>query len=185
MNTRGKVISALSIIGIAILISLLILLRNMPSDAIIAFLGVLLGGLISGFIQYSMSEANRKQRLRLAALDKRLETAQEAYTLWRRLCRLPHPDEPDDGTPVEDILRNCRDWWETHSLFLTAEARNAFWKALNAAMELAVLRSSHSDWKDLKVAYEDIEQAGKIIEESVFLPSIGEFESVRSEKRPH
>ena len=118
MNTWGKVMSALSIIGVAILISLLILLRNIPSDAVIAFLGVLLGGLISGFIQYSMSEASRKQQLRLAALDKRLQTAQEAYTLWRKLLRLPHPDEPDDGTPVEDTLRNCRDWWETILCFL-------------------------------------------------------------------
>ena len=65
MNIWGKVIYTLSIIGVAILIGLLVVLRNVPSDAVIAFLGVLLGGLISGFVQYSMSEANRKQQLRL------------------------------------------------------------------------------------------------------------------------
>lgn len=185
MNIWGKVIYTLSIIGVAILIGLLVVLRNVPSDAVIAFLGVLLGGLISGFVQYSMSEANRKQQLRLAALDRRLETAQEAYTLWMRLRRLPRQDESEDSILIEDTLRNCRDWWETHSLFLTAEARKAFSKALNAAIDLAALRSSHSDWKDLKMAYEDIDQAGKIIEESVFLPSIGDLKSIRSHKRPH
>ena len=136
MNIWGKVFYTISIIVIAILIGFLILLRNIPSDAVIAFLGVLFGGLISGFIQYSMSEANRKQNLRLAALDKRLQTAQEAYTLWLRLRRLPRYDEPDDGSLIEDNLRNCRDWWETHSLFLTAEARIAFRKAFLAAIRL-------------------------------------------------
>jgi hypothetical protein len=100
-----------------------------------------------------------------------------------RLRRLPRHDEPDDGTPVEKILRDCRDWWETHSLFLTAEARIAFRKALNAAMDLATLRSTHADYKDLKLAYEEIDQAGKVIEESVLLPSIGELESRRNDKR--
>jgi hypothetical protein len=182
MNFWAKVLSFLIILVVAILISMVIFFRNVPSDAAIAFLGVLLGGLISGFIQYSMSEANRKQQLRLAALDKRLQTAQDAYTWWMRLRRLPRYDEPDDGTPIEKTLRDCRDWWEAHSLFLTAEARIAFRKALSAAMDLAELRSSHADWKDLKLTYEEIDQAGKVIEESVFLPSISELESTRNDK---
>jgi lipoprotein signal peptidase len=49
MNIWGKAFYTISIIVIAILISFLILLRNIPSDAVIAFLGVLFGGLISGF----------------------------------------------------------------------------------------------------------------------------------------
>lgn len=185
MSKFGRIYASLATIVVIVLFLLLVFLRDIPSEALVAFIGVLVGSLISGFVQFAMSEASMRQQLRLAALDKRLQTAQEAYTLWRRLRRLPHPGEPDDGTPVEDTLRNCRDWWETHSLFLTAEARKAFWKALNAAMELAALRSSHSDWKDLKMAYKDIEEAGKIIEESIFLPSIGELDSTRPEKRPH
>ncbi|MBI5351822.1 MAG: hypothetical protein HZB50_04210 [Chloroflexi bacterium] len=183
MSFLGKTFYALSIIAIAILIGLLILVRNIPSDAVIAFLGVLFGGALSGFIQYSISEANRKQNLRLAALDKRLQVAQEAHTQWLRLRRLPHPDEEDDGTPVEETLRKSRDWWESNSLFLTAEARIAFRKALLAAMDLAELRSRRAEWKDLKSRYEEIEQAGKVIEESVFLPSVGALEGNRPPKR--
>src|SRR5258706_10485015 len=182
MNIWAKALSSLTILAVAILIGMIMLFGNVPSVAVIAFLGVLLGGLISGFVQYSMSEANRKQQLRLAALDKRLQTAQEAYKLWMRLRRLPRYDEPDDGVPIEKILRDCLDWWETHSLFLSAEARMAFYKAWNAARDLAAYRDSHPNRKDLKIRYEEIDQAGRVIEESVFLPSIGELESTRYDK---
>ena len=184
MSKFGRIYASLATIVVIVLFLLLVFLRDLPSGALVAFIGVLVGSLISGFVQFAMSEASMRQQLRLAALEKRLQTAQEAYTLWMRLRRLPRHDEPDDGTPVEKILRDCRDWWETHSLFLTAEARIAFRKALNAAMNLASLRSIHADYSDLKMAYEEIDQAGRVIEESVLLPAIGELESMHNEKRP-
>jgi hypothetical protein len=170
MSKFAKIYIGLSSLVIVVLFCLLIFLRNLPSEAVVAFIGVLVGSLISGFVQYAMSESSMRQQLRLAALDKRLQAAQEAMTLWHRL-RIIRDDEKTDGL---DVLRDCKDWWDTNSLYLTAEARDAFNKSYRAAGELLVARARHADWAEMKSLSEIIDRAAPIIAESVYLPPIGE-----------
>ena len=185
MNIWGKFFFTFSTIVIAILIGFLILLRNIPSDAVIAFLGVLFGGLISGFIQYSMSEANRKQNL----------NSPHSINVFKPLKMHTHYG------CIFGVFRVLMNLMMVHWLkiiYASAEtsgklilyslqqnARKAFQKALLAAINLASYRISHVDWMDLEKTYTDTEQAGRIIEESVFLPSLGELESNHLDKRPH
>ena len=179
MGTFGKIYLVASTVTVVILFCLLIFLRNIPSEALVAFFGVLVGSIITSFVQYVLSEANMRQLLRLAALDMRLQTAQEAYSLWLQLRRLPRADEELNAELVDKVLHDCQQWWETHSLYLTAEARNAFKDAHNAASELAIARLRKADWNEMKKLADDIERAGRIIEESVYLPSIGVLDSKR------
>ncbi|MCJ7583794.1 MAG: hypothetical protein MUO30_03360 [Anaerolineales bacterium] len=180
MNKFGKIYASLSSVVVVVLFCLLVFLRNLPSEALVAFIGVLVGSLISSFVQYAMSEANMRQQLRLAALDKRLQAAQEAMTLWQRL-RVANEKETDEL----DVLKDCKHWWDTNSLYLTAEARTAFLKAYRATGELLVARARHADWEEMKALSAVIDRAAPIIAESVYLPPIGELESGHNKTHPN
>ena len=144
----------------------------MPSEAVIAFLGVLVGSVITGFVQYWISSSNRQQQLRLAALDKRLQAHQEAYTWWQRLRWANRQTDEFAKT-----VMGCQEWWLSNCLYLTPEARDAFRRAYLAAPDHAQLVATHADIKLIIAANNDVERAGKIIFEGVFLPSIaGELE---------
>ena len=171
MSKFGKIYASLSSLVIIVLFFFLVFFRNLPSEALVAFIGVLVGSLISSFVQYAMSEANMRQQLRLAALDKRLQVAQEAMTLWNRL-RTANEKEADEL----NVLQDCKHWWDTNSLYLTAEARNAFNKAYRAAGDLYVARARHADWDEMKALSDVIDRAAPIIAASVYLPPIGELE---------
>jgi xanthosine utilization system XapX-like protein len=177
--TFTKIYLVASTVTVVILFCLLLFLRDIPSEALVAFLGVMVGSIITSFVQYLMSEANMRQQLRLAALDMRLQTAQEAYSLWRQLRRLPRAEGEPNAELVDRTIRDCQQWWETHSLYLTAEARNAFKDAYIAASNLAEARLRGAGWGEMKESTDVIERAGRKIEESVYLPSIGELDSKR------
>jgi len=49
-------------------------------------------------------------RLKMAALDKRLEAAQQAYTLWLQLRRNVHNKDKN-----VEIVINCQNWWEKNA----------------------------------------------------------------------
>jgi uncharacterized membrane protein len=82
MSTFGKTYLAISTVVAIILFVVLIFLKNIPSEPLIALLGVIVGSNISGVVQYATSDATLRQQLRLAALDKRLQAHQDAYAMW-------------------------------------------------------------------------------------------------------
>ena len=88
--------------------------------------------------QYSVILENikAKNQLRLAALDKRLQVHQEAFTLWRELFGAIH--SPDIGKAV--II--CQEWWGKNCIYLEPEVRRAFTDAYTAAnMHASILQS--------------------------------------------
>ncbi|MDO9303526.1 MAG: hypothetical protein Q7T89_19205 [Anaerolineales bacterium] len=93
MSAFSKIYLVISSIVIIILFALLIFLRDIPSEAVIAFLGVFVGSIVSGVVQFVTSDTNGKQQLRLAALDKRLQAHQEAFALWQRLLFISRQKE--------------------------------------------------------------------------------------------
>ena len=176
MSTFGKIYLVISTIIIVVLFGFLIFVRNIPSEAVVAFLGVLVGSIITSFVQYMMSEANIRQQLRVAALDKRLQAHQEAFTKWQRLIYTDRKAEE-----FTRVILDCQEWWDSNCLYLTADARKAFKKAYLAADNHANFLAMHADVDVIKAAYEDIQRAGKIIVEGICLPSIGEVESKRTD----
>jgi hypothetical protein len=176
MKMFERILLAIFVIVIAVLFGLLAIFRNISSDAVAAFIGVLVGGAITSFVQYRISEADRQHQLRTAALEKRLQTHQEAYTLWRKLLFANR----DDGE-LSNVVTECEKWWDKNCLYLTSSAREAFRKAYFAAHDHALFVKIHADIELVKSTWKDLERAGNIIVEGVYLPPISDLESKRIE----
>lgn len=174
MNTFERILLATLVLSTAVLFGLLVVFRDLPSEAVATFIGVLAGTAIAGSIQYWLSESERRHKLRLAALDKRLQAHQEAYSLWRKLL---FADKQGDG--VHDVVSECQDWWETNCLYLSSEAREAFRKAYHSANDHAVFLRTHQESALIRAAWADVQRAGEIIVRGVHLPTIGEAEGKR------
>lgn len=177
MNLVARVFLAILAIVLAVLFGLLAVIRGVSSDAVSAFIGVLVGSAIAGIVQYWTSEADRRHQLRIAALEKRLETHQHAYALWRKLL---FADKRNNE--IYDAVMECQAWWENNCLYLSASAREAFLKAYQSASDHADLLAAHADAELVKAARRDVESAGKFIVEGVNLPPISELETKRMQR---
>jgi len=87
-------------------------------NTLIAVIISVVGGIVGGFIaiggQYFLfkkestfrkllRDAEREDKFKLVALDKRLEKHQEAYSHWVDLIRVIH----DKGTKKDDVVNKC------------------------------------------------------------------------------
>ena len=111
------------------------------------FLGAILGTILTGF---AIEWYRQRNRLRLAAVDKRLAVHQEAFTLCRRLtiastqCDYYVATEQGHKAEVADmretrenlnkIVHECFEWFDGHCLYLDVKPRRAFKTACEAAL---------------------------------------------------
>lgn len=122
-------------------------------------------------VQYTalVEEFKARHQLRLAAVDRRLQAHQEAFTLWRRLRSSIHTEN------VDSVVLECQDWWNKNCLYLSAEAREAFLDAYFAAGNHAALVQSR-DRVAVNENFAKITGAGTTILAAVELPALGERE---------
>jgi len=113
-----------------------------------------------------LEELKAKHQLRLAAIDRRLEAHQEAFTLWRELLAHTHTEE------VGKVVIKCQDWWEKNCLYLEPNVREAFSDAYSAAHTHNALLQGRSNDKLVKENWERITNAGQIILEAAQLPGL-------------
>ncbi|MQR02370.1 hypothetical protein [Glaciimonas soli] len=121
-----------------------------------------------------LDELQGKQQLRMAALEKRLQVHQEAFTLWRKLI-----SKINERQDVKDVLEECNRWWDSNCLYLSANARKAFAEALFSAAIHGDLIQDVNITKDWKPAMENakvINKAGAELIAAVELPSLVERE---------
>ena len=78
------------------------------------------------FFAKQMADYEHRNRLRLAALPKRLDAHQEAYTRWLDLKALLIGGNAQ-------VAHDCLDWWESNCLYLSPKASEAFFAACHAA----------------------------------------------------
>jgi len=130
-------------------------------DALISVIGGILGGVIAGGIAMWLGHLDRRNQIRVASLDKILETHQQAFTLWRKLISDAKKSESAENTIIE-----CENWWNEHCLYLTPEARIAFQQAYEAADRRTLLLKSHAD-DQVKKNWETITRAGPVIADGV------------------
>ena len=121
-------------------------------------------------IESHKSSLQLSNQLKLAALDKRLQKHQEAYTLWRKLIFSIHHDEKRNWEAVQA----CQNWWEENCLYLGHEARWAFHTAINLASDFRSI--PREETKERRELFNGIKMAGDKILEGVKLPSLGEDE---------
>jgi hypothetical protein len=112
-----------------------------------------------------------KQQLRMAAVDKRLQAHQEAFTLWRRmLSKLETTDAPK-------AIADCSTWWEENCLYLEFSARQAFSGAFaNAAVHHMERQRNVTDGPAAVERIHEILAAGDIIFKAVQLPPLTDTE---------
>lgn len=116
-----------------------------------------------------LEELKSKHQLRIAAIDKRLEIHQEAFTLWRELIAKTHTEE------IGSAVIKCQTWWEKSCLYLEPNGREAFSTACHAAASHKGILQSR-DAELVKENWSRIKEAGQIIVEAVQLPRLTEAE---------
>ena len=82
--------------------------------------GTILGALMNRSFARGLEDIAHENRLRLAAIDKRLEAHQQAFALIWKLVNQRASETSCGHT------KNCNDWWADNCLYLTEEARQAF-----------------------------------------------------------
>ncbi|MCZ2123677.1 MAG: hypothetical protein LC108_15580 [Anaerolineales bacterium] len=143
---------------------------EVSSDALLSLISAIIGGLIATSSQAWVSVQNRENQLRLAALDKRLEAHQQAYTHWRKLV-----SNATNKDTINKIVLEAQTWWEENCLYLDAKSRAAFYQSLSSASgHHLILKSGPHD--QVTKSWNKIIKAGEIIVTGVSLPTIGEFE---------
>lgn len=119
---------------------------------------------------FLLENLKAKHQMRFAAIDRRLEVHQQAFTLWRQLIQKVHTDEIG-GTVIE-----CQRWWEGNCLYLELRAREAFSAAYHAAnLHPSLLQNNdHETRNNWKV----IMDAGDIIVSTAELPGLTDTERI-------
>ena len=104
----------------------------------------------------------RRHQLSLAALDKRLEAHQKAFSIWRQILHYAH--EKDSF----QFFKDSEHWWENNCLYLSADAASAFRKSMNAGYVHKGLQGAA-----LEENWRTVELAGDVITKAVQLPGLG------------
>jgi hypothetical protein len=77
-----------------------------------------------------------RNQLRMAAIDRRLQAHQDAFTMLRELVRHAH------GPEIGKQVKACQEWWEKNCLYLEPQAREAFSDAyFSAGVHQTLLKS--------------------------------------------
>jgi len=123
--------------------------------------------------QYALliEETRSRNQMRLAAVDKRLQAHQEAYSLWRKLVAHVHNEE------IGEVVLECQTWWDQNCLYLSESSRDAFHTAYSYAFNHKSILADRSNAELAVENFEFIMKAGPMIVEDVALPSLGESES--------
>ena len=107
----------------------------------------------------------RRHQLSMAALDKRLEVHQKAFSLWRQMMSQANAQDNFQ------FFKTCELWWEENCLYLSTEAGLAFRRAMTAAYLHGELKGSGG--VDYKENWKEITSAGEVIAKAVQLPGLG------------
>lgn len=139
----------------------------MVTTALVGLLGTILGGGITLSGQWFMASRQEKNQFRLAALDKRLQVHQEAYTRWHEMLRVI--DEQDQ---LGQATVRSQEWWFQNCLYLDPAVRKEFFWCTQDVFGYA------KDETMRKEVWTRITGLGDVIAAAVDLPSIGDPETV-------
>jgi len=159
-----------------VILAILFSLELIESKSLIGFLGVIVGGGLASSTSLLIAKENRRGQLAIASLDKRLETHQEAYRLWRKIRgAVYHPES------LGDVLKEANEFWESHCLYLDPDSRAAFIECIFRAHTHQDILSGggpHDEetMESAKESWEVITKPGELLAKGVELPGLGEKE---------
>ena len=114
-------------------------------------------------------------QLRVAAIDKRLQAHQEAFTLWRKLVGVLWNGD------VNSVVEECQRWWDENCLYLEPEARNAFsiayFLAPSVRQDVGGMRNHGTGHTPtMEARHQEIMRAGDVLVQAVQLPGLTQAE---------
>jgi hypothetical protein len=118
-----------------------------------------------------IEELKARHQLRLAAVDRRLQAHQEAFTLWRKLMSATHTDE------IGTVVIECQAWWEQNCIYLEPTVREAFVSAYGAAHGHNALMRGRAEVKVITESWSLITGFPNILFQAVQLPTLSELEA--------
>jgi hypothetical protein len=119
--------------------------------------------------QYAVliEELRSQQQLRMAAIDRRLQAHQEAFTLWHKLVK-----NNDDNEFLKTIME-CQDWWSSNCLYLEPEVRQEFLRSYHSAnLHRILVRQQNSDSATIQKEWSDFMKFPDILFKAIALPSL-------------
>jgi hypothetical protein len=132
-----------------------------------------------------VEELKARHQLRMAALDRRLQAHQEAFTHWRKLIS----NDPDDA------ILACQTWWEKNCLYLEPNVRQAFVVAFTNEHARSQFVKIGADSKLISDAWDKVMAFPNIVFEAIQLPphcqkpsqkhSTGNFRTIARETEAH
>lgn len=125
-------------------------------------------------LQHTANEVDMSGGIAIAtSLEaKRLQTHQEAYTLWRKLVATVY-----DSKKIGDTVIECQEWWNNNCLYLSSDASTAFQSAYLAASHHGRFVEARESVQLIKENWADIEGAGDIIMASAASIRAGKLET--------
>ncbi len=145
-------------------------LRTMTAPGVLPALTGLAGVVIGCLLQWFISGRQIKAAFRMAALDKRLKTHQKAFRLWHEMVWALH-----DPQKRPETAARCQEWWINHCLYLDAKSRKEFLQCAREAGQYEMLKDPNNQ-PETKARFKRINDVFKLLEEGVYLPSIGGLE---------
>lgn len=124
--------------------------------------------------QLIIEQGNQRHQLKIAALDRRLEAHQQAYSLWREILHKTHKERE-----IGEHILKCQTWWENNCLYLQADAREAFFKAYTAANSHYGFVNDRNNPELVRENWAIITDAGTVIVRGVELPPIKEEDVIK------
>lgn len=125
----------------------------------------------NGKLQERLKQFEGHSSLQLAALERRLEVHQAAWTLCDDLA-----SNLSDPVKLSDVAMKASAWFKTNNLYLEKRARQAFFDAHMAASQLSIdPETLRREDRDTWIAWRrDVLEARAHIARGVELPSLGE-----------
>jgi hypothetical protein len=149
-----------------------------------AFFGALVGGVIvivcqifiSGrelSVRKNLAKQERLDRYMSAALERRLETHQQAFALWYDLMWNLNSENNDRKAIADD----CEKWWKNNNFYLDKESSSAFKTAYIVANTFDQYNpTSEEDAKNRKKDFHTIHKVGNLLREGIGLPHLDDLE---------
>jgi hypothetical protein len=119
-----------------------------------------------------VEELKARHQLRLAAIDRRIQVHQEAFTLWRKVMQTVHTE-----TVGTDVLE-CQSWWELNCIYLEPAVREGFVTAYRAALEHRVLLGGRAEVNVIESNWKKFTDFPNILFQAVKLPALSELEEI-------
>jgi hypothetical protein len=121
----------------------------------------------------------QKGQLRFAALDRRLEVAQQAHICWWNLLRSLYTPE------IKEEVQKCQEFWVNNRLYLSEEVSFAFRRAYMAASHHEALKEAcrydPTQSAEVRENFKRITEAENTIVRSVAIPPLNEGVSISEE----